>query len=537
MDIIASNRTRCLAAACGALCTFLFISYGAKAGVSHSLGLYSEAIGQLLVAFYAMLGLCGIVLIARDEALARSIAQWVRHRHLPIMAALIVCVSIPLLVFGCPIGWDESAHVLSGMHIRGYQVPHELHRSPGIQILAALTFPFVTLINPLLLLALGGLMILWCRRFSDPILLFLIIPLLLANKHFVFAVVEIMGELPATVFLVASYYFLARNKFLLGAVCLSLAVLSRWNLLPLAVIPVLYVAIRVSLRQATLMALIGLVFFAIWVLWIGLIEESPVDLLLGYISHKAPRIINPLTRLEFYTRSFYYLSPLGLCAVIASPFIDRSRHHRVASEIFRFVLPAAILLYLAIILTIGNFVPRLLVPLISLSLLLFAELFRTILLVCRIPLRSMAIPLLTLLPLSSLTVTRDYEVAEAAARKVFHSPLLPTLLVEEIRTLPPEIGIYMPPYYKISNQSGGRELRILLRRNVTFHPDDSGVPLEVIFSRSLDDEISDFESHVDEFLASVPPDMHFLLPARYKESIDQQAIVFEDEGWILGRFE
>jgi hypothetical protein len=149
----------------------------------------------------------------------------------------------------------------------------------------------------------------------------------------------------------------------------------------------------------------------------------------------------------------------------------------------------------------------------------------------------MAIPLLTLLPLASMTVIRDYGCALAAAKKILQSPMLPTPLAEEIRALPPEIGIYMPPYYKISNQSGGRELRILLQRNVTFHPDDSDVPLEVIFSRSLDDEISDFEPRLDEFLASVPRDMHFLLPARYKEGIDQQAIVFEDEGWILGHFE
>src|SRR5690606_18916487 len=93
----------------------------------------------------------------------------------------------------------------------------------------------------------------WCRKYAHPAFALFILILFVANDHFMQAIWAVMGELPGALFLVASFYLLSRERFALCAVCLAFAVLARWNLAPFAMISVLFVAVRVSLRHALVM--------------------------------------------------------------------------------------------------------------------------------------------------------------------------------------------------------------------------------------------------------------------------------------------
>ncbi len=537
-------RRRAVALICGSVCALLFLQFASKVAFSITIRSWSSAVGEALVTGIAGLSLATIIFATHRPTQFRALVQWLVAHHVKLASLFLLLTSGLLAVLFAPIGWDECAHVLTGMWIRGYPVPHEAFRSPLIQWLAALAYPHVNLINPALILILGVVMIAWCRRFSHPGLLLLLVPLLIAHKHFMFSAIDLMGELPAAVSLAAGYYFMACGRFRLCAVCFSLAVLSRWNLAPLTIIPVVFVATRHSLREAAFMGVIGLAFFSTWAAWAAAFVGSPIELLVEYlaISHadvgsvdKITREITPISRLEFYLRVGFYLSPLGFCALLVSPFVPRTNMPTMTASVFQHVMPVSFIVYFLIILFMGNFVPRLMTPLVVPGFLLFAEVVRSLASAAGIPLRTLAIPLVMLVPISASTTMLDYHVAADAARKLLKTPPLPMSFAQEVRAITDPSPIHMPPFYKISRQSGGREVRILLRRNVIIHPDETLTPPKVIYLRTLGEEIRDFEPRVPRFLDQVPDSDFFLLPSPYRNQIPQDWILVDVEGWILGR--
>jgi hypothetical protein len=245
----------------------------------------------------------------------------------------------------------------------------------------------------------------------------------------------------------------------------------------------------------------------------------------------------PFGRLSFYGTAAYFQTLPALAAIFVSFFLPRAHHGRIAGELLRYWIPASLLLYFLCITLTGGFYPRLAVVTFPLALLVFAEVVWSARAHVKFPSRLLLPIMLMLMPIAAATSVERYDVAEMIGRKVLQPPPLPDAVVLEIRrnTTRRDI-IVMPKFHKVTRHSDGRHLRVHTRRDFNFFADPGNPSIERIISRSLDDEIDDFEPHVEEFLA-VPPGMFFLLPAQFKSRIDRQAILVEEEGWILGKID
>jgi hypothetical protein len=547
------RRFRLLSVVCAVTCLFLAVRYALFAATVVSRGTHHTAIGYALASSLSLLCALAAVMLIRDCSHARAVIGFFDKRTTAVVWALYALIALPALIFSVPEGWDEARHILYGMYLRGYSISSDslagmVVRSPMASLLSALVFPFTQVINPVLLAALVAVMLAWCRRYSHPAMMLFILPLFVMNDHFLQAIWAVMGELPGALFLVAAMHLLARERFAACAVCLGFAVLSRWNLAPFALVAVLFVALRVSLRQAGVMAAIGAVIFAAWCAKTWIVAGPPLDMLKIYASNAHAYVdasgplpgVRPtaLGRLTFYGAATYFQTLPALAAIFVSFFLPRAHLPRIAGDLLRYWIPASLFIYFLCITLTGGFYPRLAVVTFPLTLLLFAEVIWSARIYCVIPPRMLLPVMLLLLPLAAATGVERYDVAEMIGRKILQPPPLPDAVVLEIRrsTTRRDI-IVMPKFYKVTRHSDGRHLRVHTRRDFRFFADPGNPPIEKIISRSLDDEIRDFEPHVEEFLAAVPQGMFFLLPAQYKDRIDQQSILFEEEGWILGKID
>jgi hypothetical protein len=539
-----------LSASIGLLVFARYLVFAASLAAS---GRHAAAIGFLLVAGLSAHCVVIAALLAHEGAAARLIDAVMQRHGAALSWLLCAIIAIPVLLFTVPDGWDEARHISYGMFLRGHAVSGELLtwlvvRSPLASFLSAIVFPYTQLINPLLLAGLVGVMIAWCRRYSHSCMVVFALILFVANNHFMHAIWAVMGELPGALFLVSAFYLLARQKFALCAACFALAVLARWNLAPFAVIGVIFAATRISLPKAALMAAIGGAIFLLWLLHAWYFVGPPIQLLRDYAVHAheftdgsglrpgvRPTILG---RLEFYGAAYFYQTLPALLAIPMSLFVRRTAEPRATGELFRFWLPGSLIVYFGFIACTGGFYPRLAVVTLPLSLMLLAEVTWAAWHHHRIS-PGMLLPLLlALLPIGAATGVQNYDVVESIGRKILVPPPLPLKLAEAVRqhTTKRDL-IVMPQFYKITRQSAGRHLRVHMRRDIVFFDDPTNPSFELMFERSLEDEIRDFGPRVGLFLDELPRGAFYLLPAQYRDQLDPATIIMEEEGWLLGRLD
>ena len=269
-------------------------------------------------------------------------------------------------------GWDEGAYVLSGMALRGMHVPYAAHRAPITGLLCAVFTGWDRFLNPVLLGTLLVAVLFWVRRLLGPLAAILALFVLLCQNLLLESTVDIMSELPAALLVLGSFYFLSRQLFWWSACCCALVVFCRWNLAPLWAVVVVAVFLRFGMIQAWKFLAAAAASFAAWyVLTISMGASNPLwEVYVGNFlpglawaadpSHKPTFLI----RSQFYASHFFFLTPLVLIGVVASPLRNLRRHLDPESWTIRVVLPLALLTYLAVMLNMGGLFPRFVTPLI-----------------------------------------------------------------------------------------------------------------------------------------------------------------------------
>jgi hypothetical protein len=270
--------------------------------------------------------------------------------------------------------WDEGAYLLSGMALRGYDVPYAAHRAPVIGIICAAFVGWDRFLNPVLLSALLIVMYVWVRRLLGSFYAALSLFVLLCQNLFLESTVDITSELPAALLLLVGFFSLARERFWWSSIWFTLVVFARWNLAPIWVVVCVAVLIRFGMRQALKFLGSGLIIFGAWYL-VTTAMGAPNPLWTVYVGNFLPGVVwaptleqglklDFLLRVDFYATHFFFLTPPVFLLLIANPVHNLSKHPRTELWVTLVVLPLALLAYIVTMLNIGWLFPRFLTPLI-----------------------------------------------------------------------------------------------------------------------------------------------------------------------------
>lgn len=267
--------------------------------------------------------------------------------------------------------WDEGAHVLSGLALRGYPVPYAAHRPPVASWLAALFADIDFLVNPALLGLLLLLVYRWSRTIAGPTVAAISVIVLLSQNLLLEASVDFLTELPAALLLTAGFHSLALQRHTAASLLLSLSIFTRWNLAPISAVVFLFALWQ---RQRRFLFSLCLSALAILIVWYSmttkLVAADPFALVYGHFlnarsySESPEQVVNFFTRSEFYISHFFFLTPpvaLGLILVLR-----RGRFHQTdaRSKTEQIVIPACLIVYLLVMLHIGGLFPRFVTPII-----------------------------------------------------------------------------------------------------------------------------------------------------------------------------
>jgi hypothetical protein len=269
-------------------------------------------------------------------------------------------------------GWDEGAYLLSGMALRGYDVPYASHRPPVTGFLCAAFIGGDRLLNPVLLCLLLISLYLWMRRLLGVFPAALCLFVLLCQNLFLEGTVDIMSELPAALLLLVGFSSLAQERFWWSAVWFALVVFTRWNLAPVWAVVFMAVLIRFGTREALKFLAAGLTVFCAWyALTVAMGASNP--LLSVYKGNFLPGLAwagtpdqkpDFLLRIEFYAKHFFFLTPPVLFMLMANAVLNLRKKLRSNLWIALIVIPIALLVYIFTILFIGGLFPRFITPLI-----------------------------------------------------------------------------------------------------------------------------------------------------------------------------
>ena len=350
----------------------------------------TEAISLFGAGVLAIL-LAGVLRIS-PRFLALGARAWL-ERWAVALVALPWCLWIVLTAYMFRVeDWDEGSYVLSGMALRGYHVPYASPRAPITGLLCAAFVGWERFLDPLLLGVLLIAVYFWLRRLLGPLPAALSLLVLMCQNLLLESSVEIMSELPAALLLLLGFFSLARERFWLSALWFALLVFTRWNLAPVWAVVFAAVLVRFGTRQALKFLCVGLVIFCAWygmtvamqanVDWPGV--RNPLEMV--YKGNFAPALAwapNPdetpdfLLRVNFYVKHFFFLTPIVLLALIASPVQNLRKHLRTELWVIRVILPLALLIYLVTMLNVGGLFPRFVTPLIPAGVVcLFCWLFK-----------------------------------------------------------------------------------------------------------------------------------------------------------------
>jgi hypothetical protein len=282
--------------------------------------------------------------------------------------------------------WDEGAYLLSGMALRGYQVPYAVERPPVTNFLTAVFVDHSRFLNPVLLVALLTLMWLWVRRLIGPLAAALCLFVLLCQNLFLESTVIVMSELPAALFMLAGFFSLSRERLWWCALWFALIVFTRWLLAPVTAVVCLAILIRFGARQA---AKLPAVAFALFIAWYGLTISmgAPRPIAAVYQGNFLPALVwsanpnqqpTPLLRADFYVKNYFFLTPPILCALMLSPIFCLRKQLSAEHWTLHFVLPVALLAYLVSLLAIGGLFPRFVTPFLPVAVVSFFFLLSTL---------------------------------------------------------------------------------------------------------------------------------------------------------------
>lgn len=308
-------------------------------------------------------------------------AAHAEERILLLIAVLIwIAFGVFLALVYRPTSYDECLYLLSGWSLRGFDVPFAAYKPPVILILSAIFAPYPQYLNPILLFLMLSIFVVWgYKRLGQLALAFFLLSLVVQNV-FISNSIDIMGELPCALFLVVAFWALSKGGFFLAGIAFTLALLSRWNVGVMPFVALILVYFKYQARAAMSFSLGMLLILGIWGLlssayfgnFIEIIyrgsfipgkDWSPVDM-------PEPTVLG---RLMFYFTRFYFLSPIGLAVVVASPFwyIKKKRVGFSQEEwCVKFALPVCICSYLVSMLFVGAYFPRFMAPMIPLALFL-----------------------------------------------------------------------------------------------------------------------------------------------------------------------
>ena len=432
-------------------------------------------------------------------------------------------------------GWDEGAYVLSGMALRGYQVPYAAHRAPVTGFLCAAFMGWDRFLNPVLLSLLLLVVYLWGRRLLGPLTAVLSLFVLLCQNILLESTVDIMSELPAALLLVVAFFCLARERFWWAALLFTLVVFTRWNLAPVWAVAFMAVLIRFGVRQALKFVVVGLAIFSGWyALTVAMGTPNPlhrvyVGNFLSAIAFTTDPGQKPdfLLRVKFYAEHFFFLTPPILFGLIASPIQNLRKPLRTELWVVLVVLPLALLAYIVTMLNMGALFPRFMTPLIPsavLSLLCWLSTTANDYLLpelSRIRLVTIAVFLtcaVGLWPLSALVQARINYKTQA----IFSAELR-----KELIALDRKVSLLGVPREPLS-RANGHPTMVEVRHLILFpsaHRD---------FNYSIIEE-SDSIDCVRRLAAACHAGDLLIIPKKYASDFASEAILFSDEHWAVVR--
>jgi hypothetical protein len=431
-------------------------------------------------------------------------------------------------------GWDEGAYLLSGMALRGYDVPYASHRPPVTGVVCALFIGWDRYLNPVLLGVLLIMMYLWVRRLLGPPAAMVALFALFCQNLLLESTVDIMSELPATVLLFAGFFALARERFWWSALWFGLVLFARWNLAPVWWVVLLAVFVRFGLRQSLKFLTVALTIFVAWyMLTIAMGAPKPVlrviegNLLAGP-AWRPDQTNHFLLLVRFYGTNFFFLTPPVLLALLLNPLLNLRKQLRTELWIPLVVMPLALLAYLGAMLLFGGPFARFMVPVIPLgivSLLVGLSSFSDDRLLSTHSRMSLAATALFvtcavgLWPLSALVHARinlnDRGVFSADLRKELHS----------LNRTTPLYGVPREPLCSVN----GNPAMVEARHRILFpsaRRDD--------FTHNYIEEPDSVEC-VRRLVAACHSGDLMLIPAKYTSDVQYAALLFSDNQWALMR--
>jgi hypothetical protein len=154
--------------------------------------------------------------------------------------------------------------VLSGLALRGWDVPYAAQRAPLTHLLCALFVPYERFLSPALLSVLLAATYLWISTRAGPVYAALALFALFCQNILLQTTIDISSELPAALLLLLGFYSLAVKRLWWSTLFFTCAVYARWNVLPIWVVVVMGVFLRYGLQQTTKFITVGVVLFGAW---------------------------------------------------------------------------------------------------------------------------------------------------------------------------------------------------------------------------------------------------------------------------------
>jgi len=325
----------------------------------------------------------GAVGIWKPELLDRLSLPMVRSVSLGLLLAWLAC---GLLIVGLALvhavdRYDESAYLLSGLALRGYSTPYAAHRAPITHVLAAVFADVSWLLNPTLLLGLAILLTIWAMERWGQLAAAMLLVLLISQNTFLNSIVDVMAELPATLFLLIAFYALAKEHFFKAGSLFALTILARWNLGVILVILTICIGIRFGRGPMLRYALGGTLIMLIWLgLSFSLLNDPlggiyRANFLAAYeFTPSGQEKPDFLRRSMFYLPHFFFLTPLGFLAMALRPVFPLGSYGSPTENwVVKIAIPISFLCYAFTMLHIGATFSRFMAPMISLAMLVLTD--------------------------------------------------------------------------------------------------------------------------------------------------------------------
>jgi len=313
--------------------------------------------------------LCAAILFFPSRARAFATRDWIKRCTIGVAVLWGGWAALIAYVHRID-GWDEGAYFLSGLALRGYDVPYASHRPPITGLICAVFVGWDRFLNPILAGALLVAVYLWVRRLLGPLYAMLALFVLLCQNLLLDSTVDIMSELPAAIILFAGFFALAEERFWWSALWFALLGFARWNLEPVSLVVLAAVFMRFGIRQALKFLGLSVVAFCAWYgFTVAMGTPHPIlrviqgNLLAGP-AFRPEQTNHFRILLKFYGSHFFFLTPPVLLALVANPILNWRKRLPTQLWVPLLVMPLALLSYLGAMLIFGGPFSRFMTPVI-----------------------------------------------------------------------------------------------------------------------------------------------------------------------------